>query len=266
MSAPTIPAAQHAPSSSGGPEQPEPPPHHAAPPNVPTKEFFDTKGLDYETIYGHNAGLLKAVDKFAARLRPGCRVLDLGCGTGRPVAHTLAARGFHVHGVDFSETMVGLSRTAVPSGTFECAHLLDWVPPAPATDETDQELFGGIVATSSFYELAREQMETLVSRWRGWLAPGGAALLMMVAAEDVVPGTRPEMYDADGRFARGIPFRFMGDDCFLYLFTRAGWRALLEEKGGLVVREQWAGAFVPAGQADCDAEMNSFFIVEKEEG
>ncbi|KAK8024272.1 hypothetical protein PG993_012338 [Apiospora rasikravindrae] len=249
MTAPNIPSAQHAPS--GVPEQP----HHAAPPNVPTKEWFDTKGLDYETSYGHNAGLLKAVDKFAARLRPGCRVLDLGCGTGRPVAHTLAARGFQVHGVDFSETMIGLSRAAVPNGVFECAHLLDWTP-------AQGQRFGGIVATSSFYELSREQMETLVSRWRDWLEPGGLALLMMVAAEDV-PSTKTEMYDSDGRFARGIPFRFMGEDCFLYLFTRAGWRALLEERGGLVVREQWVEAFVPPREADCDGETNSFFIAER---
>ena len=240
-------------SSTNGPE----PPHHAAPPNVPTKEWFDTKGLDYETIYGHNEGLLKALDKLTARLRPGCRVLDLGCGTGRHVAHTLAARGFRVHGVDFSETMVSLSRAAVPSphGVFECAHLLDWAP-------SQDQKFGGIVATSSFYELSREQMEALVARWHGWLEPGGAALLMMGAVEDF-PGTRPAMYDADGRFARGIPFRFMGDDCFLYLFTRAGWRALLEEKGGLVVREQWVEKFVPSEKADCDDEDNSFFIAEK---
>lgn len=257
MASPGAPSA----TPTDGPE----PPTHAAPPNVPTKEWFDTKGLDYETIYGHNAGLLKAVDKLTTRLRPGCRVLDLGCGTGRPVASTLAARGFRVHGVDFSETMVSLSRTAVssPNGVFECAHLLDWVPPANADDGQQKKKFGGIVATSSFYELSREQMETLVSRWRDWLEPGGLALLMMGAAEDF-PGTRPAMYDADGLFARGIPFRFMGDDCFLYLFTRAGWRALLEDKGGLIVREQWAELFVTPADANCDDELNSFFIAEKE--
>ncbi|KAK8099131.1 uncharacterized protein PG998_012372 [Apiospora kogelbergensis] len=238
---------------------------HAAPPNVPTKEFFDTKGLDYETTYGHNAGLLKAIDKLTALLRPGCRVLDLGCGTGRPVAHTLAARGFRVHGVDFSETMVELSRSAAPSGVFEQAHYLEWAPfpPIAAEESQDpkQQKFGGIVVSSSFYELSREQMETLVSRWRDWLEPGGFVLLVMVGAEDV-PATKPDMYDADGRFARGIPFRFMGDDCFLYLFTRAGWRALLEEKGGLSVREQWTEAFVPPSEADCDGEVNSFLIAE----
>ncbi|KAK6856716.1 hypothetical protein PG995_006903 [Apiospora arundinis] len=262
MASPKVPGAQDAVSDSPAQSQEQ----HAAPPNVPTKEFFDTKGLDYETTYGHNAGLLKAIDKLIALLRPGCRVLDLGCGTGRPVAHTLAARGFQVHGVDFSETMVELSRAAVPSGVFEQAHYLEWAPPPFSAEDQNQpepEKFGGIVVSSSFYELSREQMETLVSRWRDWLEPGGVVLLVMVGAEDV-PATKPEMYDPDGRFARGIPFRFMGDDCFLYLFTRAGWRALLEEKGGLAVREQWAEAFVPPTGADCDSEVNSFFIAEKE--
>lgn len=52
-------------------------------------------------------------------LRPGMRILDVGCGPGRH-AHEFARRGFVVHGVDISETFVDLARRSAPEGaTFE---------------------------------------------------------------------------------------------------------------------------------------------------
>jgi SAM-dependent methyltransferase len=55
----------------------------------------------------------------ALGLRPGMRVLDVGCGPGRH-AHELAERGIAVHGVDISERFVQLARASAPAGaTFE---------------------------------------------------------------------------------------------------------------------------------------------------
>lgn len=52
-------------------------------------------------------------------LRPGMRVLDVGCGPGRH-AHELARRGLIVHGVDISQRFVELATAAaVPGATFE---------------------------------------------------------------------------------------------------------------------------------------------------
>jgi SAM-dependent methyltransferase len=53
------------------------------------------------------------------QLRPGQRVLDVGCGPGRH-AHALARAGLEVVGVDISATFVDLARSAeVPGATFE---------------------------------------------------------------------------------------------------------------------------------------------------
>lgn len=55
----------------------------------------------------------------ALGLRPGMRVLDVGCGPGRH-ARALAERGIVVHGVDVSERFVELARRDAPAGaTFE---------------------------------------------------------------------------------------------------------------------------------------------------
>ena len=47
-------------------------------------------------------------------LRPGMRVLDVGCGPGRH-AHELARRGIAVHGIDISQTFIDLAATAAPA-------------------------------------------------------------------------------------------------------------------------------------------------------
>jgi len=67
-----------------------------------------TKGTDQEV------GFL--VDELG--LRPGMRVLDVGCGPGRH-AHALAGRGLEVVGVDISQRFVDLAtRDAPPGATF----------------------------------------------------------------------------------------------------------------------------------------------------
>jgi SAM-dependent methyltransferase len=70
-----------------------------------------TKGTEQEVAF--------LVD--ALQLRPGLRVLDVGCGPGRH-AHALAQRGITVHGVDLSPRFIELAReNAPPTATFEVA-------------------------------------------------------------------------------------------------------------------------------------------------
>lgn len=49
----------------------------------------------------------------ASLLRPGARVLDAGCGTGRVAAH-LATLGFSCVGVDVDESMLAVARRTAP--------------------------------------------------------------------------------------------------------------------------------------------------------
>ena len=47
-------------------------------------------------------------------MRPGDTILDLGCGSGEPVARHLVERGFRVTGVDSSPSLIALCRARMP--------------------------------------------------------------------------------------------------------------------------------------------------------
>lgn len=56
--------------------------------------------------------------EFSRQLDEGSRVIDLGCGAGKPVDSFLVGRGYKVVGVDFSNTMLKLARKNVPKAKF----------------------------------------------------------------------------------------------------------------------------------------------------
>jgi SAM-dependent methyltransferase len=83
-------------------------------------------------------------DLFIDRLATGAKVLDLGCGSGRPVAQHLADRGLHVTGVDSSPTMISLCRSRLPDH--------EWIV-ADMRGLSLGRRFDGILAWDSFFHL-----------------------------------------------------------------------------------------------------------------
>ncbi len=136
---------------------------------------FDLIGAHYDEVFPHKEGQRAAGDWLAARLSPGARVLDVGCGTGQPTARQLTDAGFRVTGIDISERMLELAREAVPEATFRRADVTDlddtWGP------------YAGVVAFFSLLMLPRAEVAATLRLLHTLLEPGGHLVLAMVEAD-----------------------------------------------------------------------------------
>jgi cyclopropane fatty-acyl-phospholipid synthase-like methyltransferase len=137
----------------------------------------------YDEAFPHKEGQLAAGQWLIERLRPGARVLDVGCGTGVPTARQLADAGCDVTGIDVSEGMLELARREVPGATFLRLDVNDVPDVGPSRGG-----FEAIVAFFSLLTLPRTEIPTTLRRMHDLLEPGGYFLMGTVEADlDDVP-------------------------------------------------------------------------------
>ena len=143
---------------------------------VPSEEFYNQVGIQYEEAFGNDVGLHHIIQQFLELLPRDARVLDCGCGTGKPVAHMIAESGRKVNGIDLSQKMVELSSKQIPNGIFQKVNMIHYHP----TDHLN-----GIVAMLSLFELSREEITLMADKWSQWLQPNGFLLIGVFGAEDL---------------------------------------------------------------------------------
>lgn len=211
--------------------------------------------LQYERGFGNNKGLLAFLDDTVPLLPPGSQILDAGCGTGKPVAVSLAAAGHTVTGIDVSNAMITLIKKAIPTGTFHVVDMRTFAPPAGTQ-------FDAVFNILSLFVLTREEIEALMGNWSRWVKPGGILCICTIAAEDLDPESRGGTYDPDGLCARGVREQFMNRDSYYTLFTRHGWDKVLADSG-FKVKTTRNARHVPPPEADCGPEDHYFIVAEK---
>ena len=115
------------------------------------------------------------VSELAGLLRPGARVVDLGCGAGIPATRELASQGLQVLGVDFSAVQLHRAQRLVPAARFVQADMaaLHLRPAATAA----------VVAFYSLIHVPLADQRDLFPRIRGWLHHGGYFLAIVGAGQ-----------------------------------------------------------------------------------
>ncbi|MBL4544473.1 MAG: class I SAM-dependent methyltransferase [Oceanicaulis sp.] len=101
--------------------------------------------------------------RFLALTRPGGRILDLGCGSGFPIAAHLIEQGFAVEGVDIAPAMIELCQKAWPDQTWRVGDMRAIELTGP---------YDGALAWHSSFHLPAEDQARLIQRIGATLAPG----------------------------------------------------------------------------------------------
>ena len=148
------------------------------------------------------------LEKFCALLQPGAEVLDIGCGSGEPIAGFVMARGHAVLGVDSAPEMLGLFQQNFPAAQVQladmrCLHL--------------GRRFGGLIAWDSFFHLDHEHQRAMFPIFRGHAAAQAPLLFT----------SGPAHGEAIGRLE--------GEDLYHASLDPDEYRRLLDENGFDVV-------------------------------
>ena len=114
------------------------------------------------------------LDAFLDGLTPDSHILDLGCGTGRPVAEAVLARGHRVTGVDQAENLLLRARARFPQASWVESRIQDFDSPAR---------FAGIICWDALFHIDRAEHAAVFERVSKLLLPGGRFMLTVGGSE-----------------------------------------------------------------------------------
>lgn len=123
------------------------------------------------TLYGREGDYL---DTFLNGLPVPSSILDLGCGTGRPMAENILAHGHRVTGVDQAEALLGLARTRFPQGSWVQSRIEDF---------KTEDRFSGLICWDSLFHIERTHHSELLTRMARMLLGGGRLMITIGGSE-----------------------------------------------------------------------------------
>lgn len=107
------------------------------------------------------------LDRFTAHLPPGGSVLDIGCGSGEPMAAALLSQGYAVTGVDSAPTLVGYCRDRFPQADWHVADMREL---------SLGQCFDGLLAWHSFFHLAADDQRRMFGIFAAHAKPQAALM------------------------------------------------------------------------------------------
>jgi SAM-dependent methyltransferase len=174
------------------------------PGSLASHDLFERLNISYEEAYINNSLQLTCTHKLLSLLPLNSMILDVGCGTGRPVAVLLSSAGHKITGFDISPRMLEFARTSVPDGNFIVADLLSYQP---------REKYGAVVIMFSHLQLSSwEDFHAAMWKFAEAVDSGGHLVIGTVTADKfVAKEDEGWAYDETGTYALDYEVPFLGD-------------------------------------------------------
>ena len=124
--------------------------------------LYQRHAREFDRERWRNLFELPWLDRFTALVGRGGSILDIGCGSGDPIARHFIESGYGLTGIDSSPAMIDLCRSRFPHTRFIVA---------------DMRMLNlgtrhnGILAWDSFFHLRRDDQRAMFATFRAHAAP-----------------------------------------------------------------------------------------------
>ena len=116
--------------------------------------FYQQHAEEWDINRGRHLFEKQWLERFTQNLPAGGSILDLGCGSGEPIAKHFIDQGYNVTGVDSSEPLLDLCRSRFPTQHWTLSDMRELNLEAK---------FDGIIAWNSFFHLNHADQEHMFS-------------------------------------------------------------------------------------------------------
>lgn len=139
----------------------------------PTRIVYERHAAGFDR--SRNKSLVEKpwLDSLCAMIPDQGRILDLGCGTGEPIAAYLIAKGYAVTGIDYVQPMLDIAAARFPGSEWMCADMRELA--------LDRQ-FDAVIAWHSFFHLSPDDQRECLPLITRHVTDGGA--LMMTIGPD----------------------------------------------------------------------------------
>lgn len=149
-----------------------------------TEQVFDAIGPAYEAAFEGLPEQAASVGWLLSQLEAAgiksAKIVDIGCGTGKPVCWALGGAGHDVLGIDISSAMITAARERVPGVKFEQMNLRDFSP-------ADNSFDAATVYFSMIAGVTQEEIGKGIASIYRFIKPGGLFVFATVpiSAENI---------------------------------------------------------------------------------
>lgn len=112
------------------------------------------------------------------------KILDVGCGSGFPIASYLIEQGFEVTGIDGSQALLDIAKIKCPQMKRVYGDIRTVIV---------EETFDAIVEWWCLFHIPKRDQEKMIFRFFQWLKPGG--ILEFTTGDSDYEGTHSDMLD-----------------------------------------------------------------------
>lgn len=118
---------------------------------------------------------LPYLEKLNSLLKPNSFILDIGCGSGKPVDEFFVNHDHRIIGIDISKKQIELARKHVPDGTFEVKDM--------SKLREGEYRVDAAVSFYAIFHIPRKQHKALFQKIHSFLPKGGLLLVTMGSKE-----------------------------------------------------------------------------------